>query len=416
MSDGGIRRLELRLHAVAVASLVVTSTDSGYLLPDLEGLAAAPGTLQQTGERRFLAIAFFDLVGSTSRKLQEGHIAGTEAAVRHNATCRAVSERFGGDVIKELGDGILLTFDDPVNAALAALNVRAALETTGLETKIGLTAGSVELVEIGGLTDVLGSAVDRAARIQSLAAPGQILLDTAIVDAIRTQVADYAGLELRGPEHVPLAGVGSVEIWLLGARDRRPTRLIDRLRISEEGRLPVSEKAEFIARAEHEVLELGTGITTFASYFVSLAPSIFKEPVFEAIRRGVAVSCYALDPDSSAGQTYLADRGEDGYLERVREALRELNDVRVEAMTGDPAGAFEIYLYDHVPMAHVLGIDLGRDSPSAHGQMIASPYLFGIARAETPVMRFSAHSNPTLYSRWWQSVRAMTADAHPFEG
>ncbi len=384
-----------------------------HLLPDLADLVARSGELSHTGQRGFIAVAFFDLVGSTARKLEQGHLAGIEAATRHNATCRAICERFDGHVVKELGDGILVTFTDPVNAALAAVNARAALAQTDLATKIGLTAGVVEIIQLDGSDDVLGSAVDRCARIQSLAAPGQILLDTAIVDAIRPQLADHAALELRGPEHVPLAGVGSVELWLLDDQTRQdpPPRLIDRLRISEEGRIPVAEKAEFIARAQHEVLELGTGITTFTSYFRSLAPSLFKGPVFEAIRRGVIVRCYALDPESTNGRAYLADRGEANYLDHARQALGELAEVRNEVMLGNPPGAMEIYLYDHVPMAHVLGIDLGADTPNADGQMMASPYLFGIARAETPIMRFSAQSNPTLYSRWWTAARALTAGA-----
>jgi class 3 adenylate cyclase len=387
--------------------------ESSHLLADLSELIAGPGELRRTGERDFLAVAFFDLVGSTARKLEQGHLAGIEAVTRHNATCRTIAERLGGRVIKELGDGVLLTFEDPANAALAALNVRVALAQTELDTKIGITAGLVELVQIDGLNDVIGSAVDRCARIQSLAAPGQILLDTAIVDAIRPQIADHDALELRGPEHVPLAGVGTVELWLLADRSGNgpAARLIDRLRFSEEGRVPVAEKAEFIGRAQVEVLELGIGIRTFTSYFRSLAPSLFKGPMFDAIARGVVVRCYALDPDSDKGRTYLADRGEEDYVDRARQALRELAEVRDEAMAPSPAGAMEIYLYDHVPMAHVLGIDLGAEGPDPDGQMMASPYLFGLPRAETPVMRFSARSNATLYSRWWAAVRALTADA-----
>ena len=79
--------------------------------------------------------------------------------------------------------------DDPVRAALAALEIRAALREPQdggepLEVRIGLATGEVVAAARGDGTGdlaVTGEAITTAARIQWLARPGEILLDEATV-------------------------------------------------------------------------------------------------------------------------------------------------------------------------------------------------------------------------------------------
>src|SRR3954447_18377442 len=133
-----------------------------------------------TGVRRNQTVVFFDLVGSTARKLRDGHIAGVHATLHHNRVCREVAERFDGAIVKEMGDGVLAVFNDPLNATLAAENVRTGLALhSDVATKVGMTSGLVEAARIDGRPDVLGGRAARAARTQAAAAPGQILMDEA---------------------------------------------------------------------------------------------------------------------------------------------------------------------------------------------------------------------------------------------
>lgn len=217
------------------------------IIEDLLELVAPSDEPENVRVDETLAIAFFDLVGSTARKLSEGHLAGVLAARTHNDTCRAVVERLGGEVIKELGDGVLAVFSDPLQAVLAAVNARAALALTdGLQTKIGLTLGRVERVRLGEVDDVLGAAVDRCTRLQSAAGPNQIVLDSPLVDAVRSYIGDYRDLQLAGPEPLALAGLGPTSLYtLLDAYVTTPREVKRPFSWNETGRMLVTEKAQF---------------------------------------------------------------------------------------------------------------------------------------------------------------------------
>jgi class 3 adenylate cyclase len=163
------------------------------------------------------AVGFFDLVGSTQLKIDEGHRDGTVAALQHNAVCRRIGDNYSGAVVKSLGDGVLMTFSSSRNAILAALNITTGLARfTDLRTKIGLTVGSVERVEVLDLPDIAGTAVDRSARLQAIADPGEIVIDEVFFRSVETHLGDFAGI-VTGPWEVKvLTGIGSARVRRLG--------------------------------------------------------------------------------------------------------------------------------------------------------------------------------------------------------
>lgn len=389
--------------------------DRSPIFDDFADLLRAAEEPERQADYATQTIAFFDLVGSTARKLVDGHMAGVRAALTHNRTCRAAVERCNGRIVKELGDGALAVFDDPMDAVLAAINFRAALALAdGLQTRIGMTIGRVEQAQIAGADDVLGSAVDRCARVQAAAGPGEIVMDEPLAEVIQSYVTDYDGYAIAGPEAVPLAGVGNASLYaVVTGNSSAASAIREVFAWNESGRLLVTEKAAFISRAQHEIVELGTGLTTFASYFDQTNPGLFRDPVFATLARGVAMRCFALDPESAAASSFLADRSEPDYVDRIRDALVRLGRVREDVAKRDWSGSFELSVYAHIPSFYVLGIDLGDDEPSDHGAMMVSNYLFGVERAQTPVMRLSRTSNPTLFDRYWAATRAITAGARP---
>lgn len=114
-------------------------------------------------------------------------------------------ERFGGTREKFIGDAVFAVFgwprahdDDSVRAALAALAIRSGLRDIGdggepMEVRIGLATGEVVATADRPGTDgdlrLTGEAITTAARIQSLARPGEILLDEATRRAARDRLA-----------------------------------------------------------------------------------------------------------------------------------------------------------------------------------------------------------------------------------
>jgi class 3 adenylate cyclase len=160
------------------------------------------------------AVGFFDLVGSTALKVNEGHFDGTLAALQHNAICTAVAAHFHGTVVKSLGDGILMTFPSTIDAALAAANIAAGMSAyTDLETKVGLTTGVIEQITVEWRDDIMGSVVDRCARLQALAKPGEIIVDQPFVSSVQTMLLSYSGISLQGPTQKSLRGVGQADVW-----------------------------------------------------------------------------------------------------------------------------------------------------------------------------------------------------------
>ena len=187
---------------------------------DLESIVAESVlALPESGGHVEKAIGFFDLVGSTQRKMDEGHRNGTIAALQHNALCAGVGSRFGGEVVKSLGDGVFMTFASSRDAMLAALNINAGFDRfTDLETKIGLTVGSIERLTVLDQPDFSGAAVDRCARLQAKAAPGEIVVDEPFFRSVETHLGDFDGIILGEWEIDAMKGVGEVRLRRLGIK------------------------------------------------------------------------------------------------------------------------------------------------------------------------------------------------------
>lgn len=122
-------------------------------------------------------VLFTDIVESTATATRLGDERWTEMLDEHDRIARATIESHDGRWIKSTGDGVIATFDSPIRAVRSARAFqRRVAETIGVQTRAGLHTGEVELR--GG--DIAGIAVHQAARIQSLAAPGETLVSDAV--------------------------------------------------------------------------------------------------------------------------------------------------------------------------------------------------------------------------------------------
>ena len=145
----------------------------------------SPVEPRDTGERRHLTVLFCDLVGSTQIAAQLDPEEWREAvAGYHRAAAEAIT-RFGGQVAKYLGDGVMAFFGYPeahdndaeraARAGLAILDAVAKLnEQIGrhkLATRVGIHSGAVVVgAGAGKDADVFGDAPNIAARVQEAAA------------------------------------------------------------------------------------------------------------------------------------------------------------------------------------------------------------------------------------------------------
>jgi class 3 adenylate cyclase len=129
-------------------------------------------------ERLLLTVLFTDLVDSTRTASELGDERWSKLLEEHHHLARRQFEIHGGREVKTTGDGFLATFDSPTRAIRCARAIREAIRGLGLDLRAGIHTGECE---VGG-GDVAGLAVHVAARLQSAAQPGDILVSSTVRD------------------------------------------------------------------------------------------------------------------------------------------------------------------------------------------------------------------------------------------
>ena len=153
--------------------------DQDALLDEIEEfLTGRPAAVRS--DRVLATVVFTDLVGSTERAAELGDHRWRELLEQHERLARREVERFGGRLVKMMGDGLLATFDGPARAARAALSIRDQATALGLEMRGGAHTGECELIG----DDVAGIAVHIAARVQSSAQSGDVLVSSTVKDLV----------------------------------------------------------------------------------------------------------------------------------------------------------------------------------------------------------------------------------------
>jgi class 3 adenylate cyclase len=132
-------------------------------------------------DRVLATVMFTDIVDSTQRASTMGDRAWRDLLDAQNDVLRHELDRFRGREIKTLGDGMLATFDGPARAIRCALAITEAVRPLGIEVRVGLHTGEVELV---GDDDVAGIAVHIAARVGAKAATGEVLVSGTVKDLV----------------------------------------------------------------------------------------------------------------------------------------------------------------------------------------------------------------------------------------
>ena len=148
-----------------------------------DAIAAFVGQLQAEAaelDRVLATVMFTDIVGSTERTSALGDRAWREHLADHDRIVRGSLARYRGREIKTLGDGFLATFDGPARAVRCALAITSAVRDLGIDVRIGLHTGEIELEG----DDVRGIAVDIGARVSALAEPAQVLVSSTVKDLV----------------------------------------------------------------------------------------------------------------------------------------------------------------------------------------------------------------------------------------
>ena len=246
-------------------------------------------------ERRDVTALFADLVGSTA--LGERLDPEELKLIVGDAVARMVTavEAFGGTVKDLAGDGVLALFgapvaheDDAERAIRAGLRIvddvgefgREVAEAWGIDAlnvRVGINTGPVITGSIGAGDRVefgaMGDAVNVAARLQSHAEPGSVLVGEATHHAVRDRFAfgDGQAFDLKGKSEpaTAYAIAGPAD----GAAARRDAGSSARM---------VGRDAEMArAKASTEAVATGAG----GAVFISGEPGIGKTRMVHELRR-----------------------------------------------------------------------------------------------------------------------------------
>jgi adenylate cyclase len=139
--------------------------------------------------RRLAAVLFADIVGYT-RLSSEDEVAALELVETLHSVSRECAERAGGRVVKFIGDAAMAEFPSTEAAVRCAIELQneyvGRARATGYpsQLRVGVHVGDVTPSPDG---DLHGDGVNIAARIQSAAEPGQVLVSEDVWRQLRSR-------------------------------------------------------------------------------------------------------------------------------------------------------------------------------------------------------------------------------------
>ena len=181
-------------------------------------------------ERRLVSVLFCDVVGFTTFSESRDFEDVRDVLDQYFTAARSIVDEYGGTIEKFIGDAVMAVWGAPtareddavrsVRAGLSLVHAVAALaqrlDTPELRVRVGVLTGEAA-VQLGRAEEgmVTGDAVNTAARIQSIADPGTVLVD----DTTRLATERAIAFEPAGAHEVK-GKSAPVRVWrALGVRD-----------------------------------------------------------------------------------------------------------------------------------------------------------------------------------------------------
>jgi class 3 adenylate cyclase len=214
LKDIGVHSLGHRrrlLEAIAEVRLKDTPADDPIRFSPRPSVRPTGSVAETTGERRQLTVMFCDLIGSTALSSRLDPEDLREVIRTYQACVATTIQQFDGFIARYVGDGVLIYFGWPeahetdaecaVRAGLAVVAAVSASPVSGepLQVRVGIATGLVVIGEPIGSGDsrqqtAVGETPNLAARLQGLAGPGQVVIDS----ATRRQIG---GIRVPGSRH-----------------------------------------------------------------------------------------------------------------------------------------------------------------------------------------------------------------------
>ena len=168
--------------------------------------------------RKLAAIVFTDIVGFTKLTAKDQQLASDLLDIQR-AELKPLVESYQGNWVKEVGDGLILTFDTINKAVHCCIKIQEKAKTIeDLSLRIGIHLGEILEKE----NDIIGDDVNITARIEPFSAPGGIAISNKVNDAL-VREHDFETKFIGKPK---LKGVGqNVEVFCIISHNLPETKL-----------------------------------------------------------------------------------------------------------------------------------------------------------------------------------------------
>ena len=217
-----------------------------------------------TEERKLAAIVFTDICGFTEL-MGSDETKAMALLDQQRALLKPIISNFNGEWLKEIGDGVLISFPSAVKAVTCSLEIQRILaHNPDLTLRIGIHIGDV--IKKGG--DVFGDGVNIASRLEPLAEPGGICVSERVHEDIKNKPEISTAFQ----EEQLLKGVDKpIKVYSIFTQIGTPQQPVPEKPVlkKEKSRIPILAAG----------LAIGLIITVFA---LRTAPEqgIVVEPVF----------------------------------------------------------------------------------------------------------------------------------------
>tara|TARA_B100001971_G_scaffold199583_1_gene210292 strand:+ start:2161 stop:5322 length:3162 start_codon:yes stop_codon:yes gene_type:complete len=202
---------------------------------DLSQPGARPAAMGDDGEsstqarRRLAAIVFTDIVGYTTLANKDEK-AALKLIKQQRRLLKPIVKKCGGEWLKEIGDGLLLSFESSLSAVECALSIQdKAHGVAHLDLRIGIHQG--DIMRDG--KDVLGDGVNIASRIEEYAPIGGV----AVSEKIQQDLISHPEYAVKLLGEFALEGVEQkMELYTVttGTDELEETKLIEVIPGQEE--------------------------------------------------------------------------------------------------------------------------------------------------------------------------------------
>ena len=171
-------------------------------------------------KRKLATIVFTDIVGFTKLTAKDQQIA-SDLLDTQREEFKPLVESYQGKWLKEVGDGLILTFDTINKAVHCCIKIQEKAKTIeNLSIRIGIHLGEILEKE----NDIIGDDVNITARIEPFSAPGGIAISNKVNDGIIRE-SEFTTKYLGKPK---LKGVGQkVEVYCITSHGLPETKLSD---------------------------------------------------------------------------------------------------------------------------------------------------------------------------------------------